>query len=99
MRILIKNTQDTKFHEIVIPNNLRVMQQLVDGPIEAVTIASDAVVICNEEGRLQGMEPNCNYMGIDFVGPILIVGVDGEEFTDSPWSVTMANKGITEAGR
>ena len=94
MRILIKRTYDTGFREISVKNELKEFQDLVGGPIEAVTIATDAVVICNEEGRLQGLEPNCNYMGIDFVGPILIVGVDGEEFTDSPWSVTMANKGI-----
>ena len=94
IRILQKRVQDKGFKEVIIPNRLESFQNLVGGPIETVTVATDCVVICNEEGRLQDLECNCSYMGIDFVGPILIVGVDGEEFTDSPWSVTMANKGI-----
>lgn len=94
MRILYKTNGDHTFRELVIPNELRVMQQLVGGSIETVTVADDACVICNEEGRLNGMEDNCRFLGVDFVGPILIVGVDGEEFTDCPWSVTVANGGI-----
>ena len=30
------------------------------------------------------MEDNCRFLGVDFVGPILVVGVDGEKFTDVP---------------
>lgn len=94
MRVLYKSQGDKGFREIVIPNDLHTMQQLVGGPIETVTIATDAVIICNEEGRLTGMASNCKFLGVDFVGPLMIVGVDGEEFTDCPWSVAMANKGV-----
>lgn len=94
MRALFKAPKDDKFREIVVPNKLDVLQQLVGGHIETVTIATDAVIICNEEGRILGLDPNCNYCGIDFVGPILIVGTDGEDFTDCPMSVTMANTAI-----
>lgn len=65
-----------------IPNTLEALQAAVGGYIEAVTIDTDAAVICNEEGRLQGMPHNVKFLGVDFVGPILIVGVEGEEFTD-----------------
>lgn len=68
----------------VIPNTLKALQELVGGYIETVTIATDATVICNEEGRLQGLEPNCRFFGVDFVGPILIVSRKGDEFTDLP---------------
>ena len=44
---------------IDIDNTLKALQAEVDGYIETVTIASDAVVICNEEGRLRGMSYNC----------------------------------------
>lgn len=94
MRALFKAPKDDKFREIVVPNKLDVLQQLVGGYIETVTIAPDAVIICNEEGRILGLDPNCNYCGIDFVGPILIVGTDGEDFADCPMSVTMANTAI-----
>ena len=39
-------------------------------------------MICNEEGRIQGLPFNLELMGILFFGTILIVGVDGENFTD-----------------
>lgn len=47
-----------------------------------MTIAEDCAIICNEEGRLLGMPHNCIVCGVDFVGPIVFVGVDGEEFSD-----------------
>ena len=65
---------------IDIENTLQALQDEVGGYIEAVTIAADAVVICNEDGRLRGMEPNCTIARVDFVGPILVVGREGEEF-------------------
>lgn len=63
------------------PNTLKALQQAVGGPIEAVTLAQNAVIICNEEGRLMGLPHNCRFLGIDFVGTILVVGVDGDEFS------------------
>ena len=65
-----------------IPNTLEELQEAVGGYIETVTFATDACVICNEEGRLMGLPYNCEFLGVGFVGPILIVGVNGEEFTD-----------------
>lgn len=94
MRALFKEPKDEKFREIVVPNKLDVLQQLVGGYIKTVTIATDAVIICNEEGRILGLEPNCSFCGLELVGPILIVGVDGDEFTNCPMSVTMANTAI-----
>ena len=49
-----------------------------------MTIASDAVIICNEEGRILGLSDNCRVCGVDFVGTVLIVGTKGDEFCDAP---------------
>ena len=38
-----------------VPNELAALQEVVGGYIETVTVASDLVIICNEEGRLQGL--------------------------------------------
>ena len=65
-----------------IPDTLEELQASVGGYIETVTFATDAAVICNEEGRLRGLPHNCRFLGVDFVGPILIVGCDGEKFAD-----------------
>ena len=67
-----------------VPNTLEALQELVGGYIETVTVAADAAIICNEEGRLIGLEPNCTLLGVHFVGPIVVAGVAGEEFTDLP---------------
>lgn len=64
-----------------IPNTLKELQETVGGYIETVTIATDAVIICNEEGRLLGLPHNCRFCGIDFCGPILVSGYSGDEFT------------------
>lgn len=65
-----------------VPNTLEALQELVGGYIETVTVATDAAIICNEEGRLIGLEPNCTLLGVHFVGSIVVAGVEGEEFTD-----------------
>ena len=64
-----------------IPNTLKELQETVGGYIETVTIATDAVIICNEEGRIRGLPHNCRFCGIDLCGPILIAGYSGDEFT------------------
>lgn len=94
MRALFKAPENDKFREIVIPNDLHVLQQLVGGYIEVVTISEDAAVICNEEGHILRLPYNCEYEGVMYVGPILVVGVDGEEFTDAPMSKMQADGGI-----
>ena len=67
-----------------VPNTLEALQELVGGYIETVTVATDLVIICNEEGRLMDLPYNCEVCGVPFVGTILFVGVDGEDFTDCP---------------
>lgn len=71
--------------EIVeIENSLKALQEAVGGHIETLTFAVDACVVCNGEGRFLGFEHNTVVSGVEFVGPILVVGVEGEEFTDVP---------------
>ena len=68
---------------IDIDNTLETLQTEVGGYIETVSIA-DVVIICNEEGRLCGLPYNCRFVGVDFVGPILVVGRNKDEFCDVP---------------
>jgi hypothetical protein len=106
MRALYKAPDDTKFRQILVPNDLHTLQELVGGYIETVTVQvkPQVIVICNEEARLKRLPYNCTIEGKDytgefdcpFFGPILLVGADGDEFTDVPISVVMANKMIVE---
>ena len=81
--VLIKEPGKTPRH-VNISDTLENLQKTVGGYIETVTIASDCVVICDEEGRLKGKPWCCNICGVDFVGTVILCGVAGEEFTDLP---------------
>lgn len=77
--------------ELDIENTLEALQNAVDGHIETVPIRfispDKAVMIVNEEGRLRKMEMNRTaslYADTLIVGNALVVGVNGEEFTDVP---------------
>ena len=74
--------------ETDIPNTLEALQAEVDGYIEAVTLIPDqAVMIVNREGVLRGMSPNPSASltaGRPIFGNALVVGVNGDEFTDIP---------------
>lgn len=65
---------------IEIENTFSAFQEAVGGYIETVTLFEDLCLICNEEGRLMGLPHNVECCGVDFVGTVLAVGVDGEEF-------------------
>lgn len=67
-----------------IENTLEALQDEVGGYIETVTITTDACLIVNEEGRLRGMPFNVNFCGLKLVGTVLLVGIDGENFSDVP---------------
>lgn len=62
--------------EEIIPNRLQDKQKIVDGLIEYVFLEEDrdVVIICNEEGKINGSEPN-RYIGHDVLfGTFIIVG-------------------------
>ena len=71
----------------LIQNDLESLQHFVDGYIETVTITSDLVLICNEEGRIRNMEYNTNILNLPIYGPIIIAGVNKDEFDDIPADV------------
>lgn len=56
---------------------------LAEGQRPAQT-SREFVIICNEEGRLHGLPVNCKVCGIEFVGPIVFAGIEGEEFASVP---------------
>lgn len=67
---------------VQIENSLEALQQAVGGYVETVTFCSDAVLLCDEEGKIKNRPMNVKLFGEEFVGTILIVGVNGDEFTD-----------------
>lgn len=82
MRVLIKEVG--KMPQVKqIENTLDTLKSLVGGYIEVVSMEDNILLICNEEGKIQGLKPNFN-MGYDtIVGTAVFVSYDGkEDFTD-----------------
>ena len=69
---------------VEIANELKALHEAVGGYIETMTLTSNCCLIINEEGRILGLPENCIFLGVRLVGNILMVGVDGDEFTDVP---------------
>lgn len=69
-----------------ISNTLENLQKHVNGYIEVVGIAGDAVIIVNEEGKIRGDIPyNCDLMGDHIFGTIIFAGIKKNgDFADYP---------------
>lgn len=80
--IVLRKKPGQDFEHIDIPNTLEALQKEVEGYIEVVPIGDDAVIICNEEGRLLDLPFNIEINDYRLVGTILIAGTNGEELTD-----------------
>lgn len=83
IKVIIKEP-GKKPRGVNISCSLENLQKTVGGYIETVTLSSDCVIICNEEGRIKNLPYCCNVCGVDFVGTIIIAGVEGDEFSDIP---------------
>ena len=83
MRVLVKNPGKDP-QTMVITNNLHLLQQLVDGPIEVHTLTDGLVMIVNEEGKLKGLEPNfyVDRLKDTILGTAIFCGEEGEDLTD-----------------
>lgn len=73
------------FRNIRIENELSAFQKAVDGYIECIDLPNGATIICNEEGKINGLPLNRairdeNGEILDIVaGNMVIVGFDAEE--------------------
>lgn len=91
IKVLIKDPGKNP-RSVNISNRLGNLQLYVEGYIETVTLASDLVIICNEEGRIKGLPYNCSIGGVDFYGTIILCGFTGEDFSDVPMRYDQAKK-------
>lgn len=96
IRAIIKRPDEEIGHVTNISPKLKNLQNIVGGNIETVTIRPGVVVICNEEGRITGLDLNCvvkvdtlfGYGLVGFCGEIIVVGACEDDFCDLPEWVT-----------
>lgn len=91
-------------YESVVPTT-SVMQELVGGDMEYIPAGDDWAAICNEEGMMMGLPVNgravailADFAGYDpaerFCGPVVLVGVRGDETVSVPERIAAAIKGV-----
>ena len=86
IKAIVKRPDEEYGHMTNVSNTLENLQRTVDGWIEAVPIRSDMTIICNEEGKILGLPQNMKIPYDILCGTIVVVGVDGDEFSDIPIS-------------
>lgn len=62
-----------------IGKDLKSMQSIVGGYIEEINLDDSAVLVCNEEGKIQGLEANRRVGNDVIAGTFFIAGDDGSE--------------------
>ena len=90
IRAIVKRPDEKFGHVTNISTSLKNLQKIVGGFIQTVTLTSNTVIICNEEGKIKGLEPNFIIGTAPFqdviVGEAIVIGTDGEDFCDLPIS-------------
>lgn len=82
IRVIIKRPDEQFGHVTNISASLENLQKTVDGYIEAVPLTSEIVILCNEEGKIRGLQKNF-FMPYDMIcGTAIVIGRAGEEFCD-----------------
>ena len=79
INILVKHPGED-WHKETIEDELSEYQRIVEGYIETYSLGDHTLILCNEEGWLNGLEYNCSVEGNDFAGTIIKCKQDGEEF-------------------
>lgn len=100
IKAIIKRPDEQYGHVTWISDNLKNLQNIVNGPIETLKIPNGVTLIFSEEGKLRGFRHNFNvishhyinptdYINMQFpiVGTVIACGTDGAEFADIPVSL------------
>ena len=103
VRCIIKRPDEQYGHVTNISTSLKNLQRIVEGPIEMVSCGGSSVIICNEEGKIRGLEKNfvIGFSGMVtevIVGEVIVIGVDGEDLCDLPISFDAWKRLLKEWG-
>ena len=95
MRVIVKRPDERYGHVCFISDRLENLQKTVGGYIEIVPVARSGdgkpiIMVCNEEGKLRGLEHNMYLDDEEIVGTIFLCSVEGDEFADLPVTFGLA---------
>lgn len=88
IRCIIKRPDEQYGHVTNISCTLKNLQKTVEGYIETLTMGEGVVIICNEEGKIQRLQPNfwvrTGFFQDQIRGTAIIIGQNGDELCDLP---------------
>ena len=93
IRAIIKRPDELTGHMTNISHTLENLQKIVQGYIDAVPLQEGVIILCNEMGKIQGLDwniPHPHDKHDILVGTIIICGVKGEHFVSLPPSFEMS---------
>ena len=93
IRAIIKRPDELYGHRTNISDRLENLQKIVGGYIEAIPLRDDVVILVNEFGKIHGLDFNIPHPFTDqdfLVGTLIVLGVDGEEFSALPIDFQMS---------
>lgn len=97
IKVIVKRPDERIGHIETINNTLERFQMIVKGYIEVVPLTHNSVIICNEEGKINGLAPNFMFGDIDIIcGTAIICGTEGEDFCDVPFDLDWWEKWLNE---
>ena len=91
IRVIIKSPGE-KPRSVWISNSLENLQKHVGGYIEINRIATNLVIVCDEEGRLKDKPFCAKILNWNFVGTIILAGFEGGELADCPLTFAEAKE-------
>ena len=93
MRVIYKEVgKPAVFREV--ENDVKPLQSLVGGYIQAVPFDMDGLLlVCNEEGKMSGLQPNFKYHHDTVVGNVFFCRAENSDFSDvSDTDLELVNK-------
>lgn len=87
IRAIVKRSTEPIGHILYISNDLKTLQRIVGGHVEAVNLGNGALLLCDEDGKSPFKARPLNVFIGEWdaiMGDLVVVGVDGEDFGDVP---------------
>lgn len=79
MKVVVKKAG--KDPEVIeIEDKLEVYQNIVGGYIEVFPFHGSILCVCNEEGKLKGLQPNFLFRNDVICGDVIFISASGEDF-------------------
>ena len=94
IKVIVKRPLDIVGHEDRIPNDDKVISEIVGGNIETIFLSKDIVVLCNEDGKLLGLPHNLDLKKVRLVGTLIFAGINDQGYTDYPGDINHFRKHI-----